>query len=182
MKEGGNSSLVKDIFWENESKIILDIPLGMNRREDKIIWAFTKHGKFTMKSAYYAVLGLKRDNQGLASCCVNRPWANFWELSIPENVKNFLWRLHTNNSLPTKSNLFARRITTNLSCPTCQSEEENEIHLVWNCSAANDVWLASELPMQKWPRFLGSLTQLWDRLKRMKKVDLEKSTVIMRHL
>lgn len=35
--KGWNTKLIQDIFWEEESKVILGILLSISRREDKII-------------------------------------------------------------------------------------------------------------------------------------------------
>lgn len=45
--------LINLIFWEEEAKIILGIPLVSAHLEDKMIWALIKNGVFTVKSAYY---------------------------------------------------------------------------------------------------------------------------------
>lgn len=64
---GQNTKLIQDILWEEESKVILGIPLGCSRREDKLLWSLTDHGHFIVKSAYYAALGVKRDYRGSTS-------------------------------------------------------------------------------------------------------------------
>lgn len=39
-----NEELIKNIFWEEEAKAILSIPLGRSGRVDEIIWALTEMG------------------------------------------------------------------------------------------------------------------------------------------
>lgn len=46
--EGGttwNEELINSIFWVNETKAILSIPLSKNWVEDKLIWALIENGK-----------------------------------------------------------------------------------------------------------------------------------------
>lgn len=113
-----NSRLIMEIFWKEENQIIFDNPLGINKREDKLTWPLTEHERFTVKSAHFAALGVKRESKGLTSNSSSSSWTNLWTLSILENVKKFLWRIHT-TSLPTKSNLYIRRITSDLAFPIC---------------------------------------------------------------
>lgn len=87
---GWKSQLIGEIFWDEESHIIMDIPLGVHRRADKLIWALTDHGRFIVKSAYYAILSIKRAKQGAVSNSRSSTWIDLWSLSIPKNVKNFL--------------------------------------------------------------------------------------------
>lgn len=160
---------------------LFGIPLRVNRRDDKLIWSLIDHGKFTMKSAYFSAFGVKRDNKGLTSSNFCSTQIELWGLSIPENMKSFLWRLNT-NSLPSKSNLYSRQITSDLACPICLQEEETKIHMMWSYSATNDIWVATTLSTHKWPKIMGSFTQLWDKVRVLEKPDIERATIIMRHL
>lgn len=146
--EGGtewNVKLIQSIFWEEETKAMLSIPVGQILREDKLIWAMIDKGLFTVKSAYFFALNLKGESRGAPSNIEarTRKWKFFWDLSVPTKVKNFLWRI-TYNSLPTK-NLFKSRVVDNMLCPLCHQEPESAIHLAWNCCAANDIWAMSPL-------------------------------------
>lgn len=89
-KRGWNIERIKEIFWTEEAKIIMETPLGFSRRQDIFMWSFTENGKSSVKSAYFAALGEKRKSRGSASNSCLSPWADFWDLSVPETVKNFL--------------------------------------------------------------------------------------------
>lgn len=108
--------------------------------EDKLIWALTEGDKFMVKSAYYLALNRKLELKGNGSNSeqVNSKWKILWQLTVPPKVKIFLWRL-IHNSLPTKENLFHRRVVDNPLCLLCNQEPESMVHTVWNCSTANDV-------------------------------------------
>lgn len=63
-----NVNLIQSIFWEEETKAILSIPVGQFQREDKLIWAMIEKGIFTIKSAYFLVLNLfKGESKGAPS-------------------------------------------------------------------------------------------------------------------
>lgn len=101
---------------------------------------------------------------------------------IPAKVKNFLWRLF-HNSLPTKANLYGRKIVNNNLCPLCQLELETSIHLLWNCRASNDIWAASPIPTHKWQRFFYDINSLWDKVTSCLEITLiEHVAIIFRHI
>ena len=64
-----DSDLVKDIFWEQDAKHILAIPLKQGM-EDSLAWHFESKGKFSVKSADHVLLDnrelLKRNKESQA--------------------------------------------------------------------------------------------------------------------
>jgi len=54
-------------------------------------------------------------------------------------VKHFAWNV-CNNILPTKVNLFAKKIVPDPLCQFCFREEETIVHLLWSCSSSMAVW------------------------------------------
>ncbi|XP_041004152.1 uncharacterized protein LOC121249517 [Juglans microcarpa x Juglans regia] len=66
--------------------------------------------------------------------------------------------------LPTKENLFKKKVVPDRFCPICCREEETIYHVLWNCHAAGDVWAARESSLQKWNCDEGDFIQLWDKL------------------
>jgi ribosomal protein L37AE/L43A len=81
-------------------------------------------------------------------------WQSIWSLNVPNTVKLFEWRA-SKNILPTKINLFNRRVVEDNQCPCCGQEEEDELHAIWSCLAAKDVWASGSRIFQK-SSFLGS--------------------------
>jgi hypothetical protein len=63
-------------------------------------------------------------------------------------LKVFLWRA-CNNILPTKDNLFRRKISDDPQCPLCGGDTETLGHILWSCGTARDVWLENRKPLQK---------------------------------
>lgn len=66
-------------------------------------------------------------------------WKAIWGLRIPNKVKLFTRRA-CHNLLPTKANLFKRKVVQEPSCPCCGREEETLLHALWSCPASQDVW------------------------------------------
>ena len=52
------ANVVRSLFLPFESRTILNIPLNHNLLVDQIIWVGNKKGEFTVKSAYYKVVGV----------------------------------------------------------------------------------------------------------------------------
>lgn len=89
--------LVRDIFWEEDAKVILSLPVHKNR-ENVLAWHFEENGIFSVKSAYRACREdrLRRAEggraQGGSSQGVNPIWEKIWKVNCPNKVKHFLWR------------------------------------------------------------------------------------------
>ena len=66
-------------------------------------------------------------------------WSGVWKLKIPGKIKHFLWRACT-DSLPTKLNLWRRKITAGLECEVCNSNPKNTIHALWDYEETRAVW------------------------------------------
>lgn len=127
-----------------------------------------------MKNAYFVTQEEKLANRGSSSNLLDNKWKNLWSLSVPNKVKNFLCRAH-HNSLPTKPNMYNRRVIINNLCSICSQEAKLVAHLLWNCGAANDIW-ANFIPTHKWLRYMVYFDQLWDKLSSLGQMVLEKST------
>ena len=54
-------------------------------------------------------------------------------------VKNFIWRA-CNESLPTKLNMFKRKVTNNAICEVCEAEMEDTVHAIWGCQRVKEIW------------------------------------------
>ncbi|KAF5477349.1 hypothetical protein F2P56_003998 [Juglans regia] len=76
--------------------------------------------------------------------------------------------------------LLKRQIVEDGLCPICQSNEENVIHVLWNCSAAMDVWGERESPLNKWSSVYKDFRLLWlDMVNRLDVVQLDQAAVIL---
>lgn len=71
-------------------------------------------------------------------------WKNIWKLQTPSKVKNFMWCL-CQNALPTKDNLFRRKILPDPICPLCTHERETVEHLFLLCPWTSQIWSNPEL-------------------------------------
>jgi hypothetical protein len=51
----------------------------------------------------------------------------------------FLWRA-CNNILPTKENLYKKKIIDDPKCAICGGDIETLGHVIWSCAVPCDVW------------------------------------------
>jgi hypothetical protein len=65
-------------------------------------------------------------------------WNALWAIEVPNIVMLFFLRA-CNNFLPTKANIFYKKVVDNIKCPCCESDDETIIHALWECPAACDV-------------------------------------------
>jgi hypothetical protein len=133
--------LIKRVFSEDEAHAIANIPLSPLLPKDRLIWRGTSNGVFTVRNAYHSG---KEVQDSLAAQCSNSAanqdiWKAIWATKVPHPIKTFIWRA-CHNAFPTRDNLMKRKVVDSASCPCCGGKEENLIHAIWECPAAQDVW------------------------------------------
>jgi hypothetical protein len=153
---GWNSPLLESIFQPDEVKAIKTIPLSRTNQEDKQIWRGTTNGIFSVRSAYH--LAKEEEDSKQPECSHRREdselWGTLWELDTPNADKNFMWRA-CNGILPTKVNLYRRKIVQDDRCPICNLEGESVCRILWTCPSAMDMGSKhSAIPEMLYPRKL----------------------------
>jgi hypothetical protein len=100
-----NVGLIKAVFVEEEAKVIINIPLSPCLPNDRLIWMGTKHGGFTVRSAYHLGKELQEREEGQCSKVEKGEefWKAIWALEVPNMVKLFTWRACNNQTNKSKS-------------------------------------------------------------------------------
>lgn len=104
----------------------------------------TIYHQFTVKSAYSVL------RQAASTTTFNRAsssyqpphqlWNTIWKLQIAPKLKIFLWSL-CQNALPTKDNLFCRKISANPICTLCSSKQLETVEHLFLCYPwTSQVW------------------------------------------
>lgn len=106
---------------------IMAIHIPHTRQKDDFRWAFTKQGKFTIKSAYLWLL-----NKNIPIIQPTLPWNCIWKLKICPRIKFFTWQL-IQNCLPNSVILKQKKILDSNFCPLCKSQPETNHHLFLEC-------------------------------------------------
>jgi hypothetical protein len=91
--------LVQNLFWEEDAKIILAIPLKPNM-DDFLVCHYDKKGIFSVKSAYHVPedkMSLEAQHQEGTSSSGSHisvvDWHRLWSLPVQLKMKHFLHRL-----------------------------------------------------------------------------------------
>lgn len=101
---------MNNIFWEDDVKDILSIPVRPGY-EDFVAWHYDAKGMFSVNSAYHVLddrkehLATRQRGEASGSGATDPThfrWTRIWKLSITPKVRQFIWRL-VHNSLPMKN-------------------------------------------------------------------------------
>ncbi|KAL0009325.1 hypothetical protein SO802_010827 [Lithocarpus litseifolius] len=139
--------VVQSLFLPHEAEMIQGIALCSRLPEDRLVWAPTANGHFSVKSAY---------SLAVETCLGSTTWevsddSNFrkfwkyiWKLNVPHKVRHFTWRA-CKNILPTKDNLVRRKVLIDGGCDECKTELESSGHVFWTCPRAQEIWAMTNL-------------------------------------
>jgi hypothetical protein len=144
------TSLIQSIFLPSEAAHICSIALSPGNQPDKLIWRGNSSGLFSVRSAYHLEKERRSRDSGESSSASisSETWRRIWNLKVPGVVRNFIWRM-CHNLLPTKVNLFQRKIVPDTLCPMCGIEPETSGHIIWNCDSSKAVWMECGRRIQK---------------------------------
>lgn len=108
---------------------------------DKIIWPYTKHGNYSSKSGYILLSSASNNNTPTNQNSIPQT-VNFkaiWKLKCPPEIRLFLWKV-ANNGLSTFQRLHRLHLTTTNNCPICNTQQESEQHLIFDCPNSKVIW------------------------------------------
>nr|POE63869.1 putative ribonuclease h protein [Quercus suber] len=138
--------ILKGFFAPLEVDLILKIPLSSSYVEDKLVWPHTANGVYSIKSGYNFLakeklspsLALSHQDDGRSI------WKKLWSLSMPNKIKNFLWRVSTEVIL-VKKNLVACKVLAEDVCDHCHVATEDVHHALWDCQELSAMWEADSM-------------------------------------
>lgn len=141
-----NRNLVQQVFNTTDAKQILSIPIGSSQQEDRRVWRFTKHGFFTVKSAYHRAVQIMSNihDDRASGSSIPKEWKKIWHIHAIPRVRMFIWRA-CRNALPTKENLLRRGSELDPICEVCGEAVESVNHVLLHCREAKSVWYGSGL-------------------------------------
>ena len=90
------AKLIKETFLPHEADSILSIPLSPRLPKDSRVWAWSKNGLFTMRSAYGVSLKLLKTSTPRTSgdsfdkAKAAQFWKVLWKINCPNKIKHFL--------------------------------------------------------------------------------------------
>ncbi|KAH6788014.1 hypothetical protein C2S52_007566 [Perilla frutescens var. hirtella] len=147
-----NQELVRSVYPNEVSNVILSIPLSLTERADLIAWNHTKNDNYSVRSGYWVAMKIKDALLSIASSSSNNieTWQWFWKLPIPPRIKIFLWRC-MKGTIPTKTNLVRKYVEIDQSCPRCDLGTETPEHAFRDCPWVSFFWEACVLRLSRAP-------------------------------
>jgi hypothetical protein len=140
-REGSRSwdaDRVRNLFPDNISSKILQVPISRHGGEDFASWPFSRFGTYTVRSAYHLAredhfaCDRSRAGQGSSSAVgVNsKLWKKLWQCKVPGKMKITTWRF-AHDCLPCGHQLQKRHIPASPLCIFCGQHETVEHALLF---------------------------------------------------
>ncbi|KAA3461669.1 LINE-1 reverse transcriptase isogeny [Gossypium australe] len=142
-------------IWLSEDMIrhIVSIPPPHSAGgEDRIIWARSGSGSFSVRSAYWAL----KENTWSPKDDI---WKLIWKYQGPQRVCLFLW-IVAKQRLFTNSERVRRGIGQSSAYPQCGHDNEDIMHVLRDCLTSKEVWKLV-VPPEKQDRFFSDPFQIW---------------------
>ncbi|KAJ9558242.1 hypothetical protein OSB04_012856 [Centaurea solstitialis] len=133
-----------DMFLPRDVDAIFKIPLWPRRTTDVRIWHLSKHGNYTVRSAYRLVMDNMMNKSHLRD---HGDWKSIWRLRVPPKLKTFVWQA-VKGVLPTKDALHFRGVPALGNCGCCSNAPEDTWHMFLSCSFAMDCWMQVGLQLE----------------------------------
>ncbi|VVA18748.1 PREDICTED: reverse mRNAase [Prunus dulcis] len=161
-----NTQALAQYVSQDTIKLISEVPIGNLHREDIIVWPWNKSGLYSVKSGYnlQVVSASYIGGYNRSSHVIERGvWKDIWASPTLPKVKFFLWRMMV-RALPTKLNLYRRRIISSPFCPICNQYEESEEHAIFLCPWTQAVWFGSPLNYRVNPQSITTFDRWFNGL------------------
>lgn len=139
-----DEQLIRDIFYPVDANRILQIPINFQAFDDFIAWHLTKHGKFSVRSAYMEQWSHKYRGHSLGDLTSSSTmhlaiWKQLWDLQVPRKIQFFCWRA-LRGIVPLNTILANRHIPISGGCPICHKGAEDMTHMLFQCDLASKLW------------------------------------------
>ncbi|XP_010468154.1 PREDICTED: uncharacterized protein LOC104748171 [Camelina sativa] len=123
------------------------MPVSKTYQPDRLIWHFTKSGKYSVKSGYRLARELNMDVEYGPTCTALR--AQSWKLDVPSKIQHFFWQIGS-GTLPLLERLAHRGVRCDTMCKRCNSGVETINHALFECPRSRGVWELSSVRMDPW--------------------------------
>jgi hypothetical protein len=120
---------IESLFDSHVAKRILDIPLFGVIDDDKLSWVDNMYGEYSVRSGYNLWMIFLGKFQN--SAC-HGDWNSLWKIHAPPKAKHLLWQI-CRGCLPTLTRLQERCVSCPPSCPICDHEIEDNMHVLFHC-------------------------------------------------
>uniref|UniRef100_A0A1J3E5Y1 Putative mitochondrial protein n=1 Tax=Noccaea caerulescens TaxID=107243 RepID=A0A1J3E5Y1_NOCCA len=141
-----NLPLLHQFFTATEIEAIIGIPISNANWPDSLGWAFTKTGRYTVKSGYSTAQKYTDNNLGPTYGPDVRPLlAKVWKMQCSPKIRHFVWNAIM-GCVPVGTRLEGRGIQIDPVCTRCGLAAETINHALFECPPALQVWALSPIP------------------------------------
>jgi hypothetical protein len=158
---------VESLFPQPTATKIYNIAISPRSQVDRLIWAGTKNGAFSVKSAYN--MDIERRMRFKGGCSTNPDlhplWKVIWKLQVPQAIQLFIWH-GCNDILPTREKLYQRKVVPDPFFQQCAIDVETSGHVLWQCKTASAVWACGPRVVQKCVVSAGDFLDIFQYLSR----------------
>ncbi|XP_019085728.1 PREDICTED: uncharacterized protein LOC109126530 [Camelina sativa] len=120
------------------------MPVSRTYQPDRLIWHFTKAGKYSVKSGYRLARELITDVEYGPTCMALR--AQSWKLDVPSKIQHFFWQIGS-STLPVLERLAHRGVRCDTVCKRSASVVETINHVLFECPRSRCIWELSPILM-----------------------------------
>lgn len=123
---------VREKFLPEDAKAILMIPIPLHEVHDRVVWADSATGTYTVKEGYRFWYN---QNYTTSAITQSKDWIRIWSLLVPHKVKIFIWRF-CRNTIPVHWRLSLKGIHLPITCPMCNADVAHVLHIFFDCQSA----------------------------------------------
>ncbi|XP_010451584.1 PREDICTED: uncharacterized protein LOC104733725 [Camelina sativa] len=118
-------------------QLIRNMAVSKTNRPDRLVWHFTKSGKYSVKTGYRVARELVAEVEYGPTCTALR--AQSWELDVPPKIPHFFWQI-ASGTLPVLERLAHRGIRCDTRCKRCDLTAETINHALFECPRSRQIW------------------------------------------
>ena len=158
------ATLVRQIFLDCDSELILNIPLCNSWQSDKLIWhyypkAFLLYDLHTicLPRIPWLMLDLHRSRTSLFN------WRVIWSCNVPSHIRLFDWRTAIGALL--SGRVIARHVSSfSMTCGIRGYVEETNVYATLECPLAAQVWQGCHFDTSLWDGHFCTLANCLEKV------------------
>lgn len=132
---------MRELLSDDDVKAILATGVPQYNVVDRIVWAKSTDGIYSVKTGYKVWHDQTAEYSG---CIHSGGCSRLWRLSIPYKIKISVWRFCIDN-IPVCIRLKNKGVVVSIICLICNVDIKHFLHLFFGCPFAESYWHAADL-------------------------------------
>ena len=146
-----DTNVLTQLFPPNDVRRIQTLMPGSSA--DRNIWAFTDHGSYTVKSAYWLRANRESSRVSARSTAEQASVAlkkKVWKIPTLPKIRVFMWRA-LSGALVVADRLNSRGLNVDQTCKLCNNVLESINHVLFQCHPAQELLQTVHFPVDSMP-------------------------------